>query len=355
MGGGNGVGGAGQGGYRPRFEGSLSHELLSALYKFRQHVYRIQASQGRRRFRNTRPHSLCPLVRQTGTPYAPPKLYRDSLSLQNVYELPNPALAGILIHAMKNRIGVVVLPLVLVSVGLGIALIFIKDEASRQGREYAESSCALSNSLVRANDQLERQKQVTDDLYAERTRRIEELDALTNTYVASLATLAQVSNSLTRTEVALKTSQEEAAKRDAKIAGLEAQNQALEKQAVDLSTAITNLTTQIEETKRKLATSEGEKGFLQKELKRLMADKAELERQFNDLAVLRAQVSKLKAELSVARRLEWMRQGLFASTDQRGAQKLMQGLAASQVKVPKPIYDLNVEVSTDGSVKVAHP
>ena len=113
---------------------------------------------------------------------------------------------------------------------------------------------------------------------------------------------------------------------------MEAQNQALDKQAVDLSTAITNLTTQIEETKRKLATSEGEKGFLEKELKRLMAEKAELERQFNDLAVLRAQVSKLKEELSVARRLEWIRQGLFASTDQRGAQKLMQGTAASQVK-----------------------
>ena len=35
------------------------------------------------------------------------------------------------------------------------------------------------------------------------------------------------------------------------------------------------------------------------ELKRLMAEKAELERQFNDLAVLRAQVSKLKEELSI--------------------------------------------------------
>jgi chromosome segregation ATPase len=170
-----------------------------------------------------------------------------------------------------------------------------------------------------------------------------------------LATLAQVSNNLVQTEMALKTSQEETAKRDAKIAGLEAQNQALDKQAVDLSTAITNLTTQIEETKRKLATSEGEKGFLEKELKRLMAEKAELEKQFNDLTVLRAQVSKLKEELSVARRLEWIRQGLFASSEQRGAQKLMQGSAATPVKAPKPAYDLNVEVSSDGSVKVIPP
>ena len=86
-----------------------------------------------------------------------------------------------------------------------------------------------------------------------------------------------------------------------------------------MSTAITNLTAQIEETKRKLATSEGEKGFLEKELKRLVAEKSELERQFNDLTVLRAQVAKLKEELTIARRIEWIRRGLFASTDEKGA------------------------------------
>lgn len=271
--------------------------------------------------------------------------------------LPKPATRCILVRNMKNRIGVIIVLLVLVCVGLGIALIAIKNQASNQERDYVEKNSALSNRLVQADDQLERQKQVTADLYAEREKRTKELDILTNKYVESLATITRVTNSLAKTEAALKTSQEEAAKRDAKIAELEAQNQALDKQAVDLSAAITNLTTQIEETKRKLATSEGEKGFLDKELKRLMAEKAELERQFNDLAVLRAQVSKLKEELSVARRLEWIRQGLFASTDQRGAQKLMQGPAATTatVKAPKPTYDLNVEVSADGSIKVIPP
>ena len=253
---------------------------------------------------------------------------------------------------MKNRIGVIVLVLVLVCVGLGIALLAIKKQSGEQQRDYAEKNGALSNNLVQATDQLERQKQVTADLYAEREKRMKDFDVLTNKYVASLNTLAQVSNTLAKTEVALKASQEETAKRDAKITELEAQNQALDKQAVDLTTAITNLTTQIEETKRRLAASEGEKGFLEKELKRLMAEKAELERQFNDLAVLRAQVSKLKEELSIARRLEWIRQGLFASNDQRGAQKLMQGTAPPRSKSSKTSYDLNVEVSADGSVKV---
>jgi len=260
-----------------------------------------------------------------------------------------------LTHTMKNRIGVIVLALVLVCVGLGIALLSVKRQATEQQRDYSEKNGALSNNLVQTSDQLERQKQVNADLYADREKRTKEFEALTNKYVEALGTLVQVSNNLAQTEVALKTSQEETAKRDAKIADLEAQNQALDKQAVDLNTAITNLTTQIEDTKRKLATSEGEKGFLEKELKRLMAEKAELERQFNDLAVLRAQVSKLKEELSVARRLEWIRQGLFASTDQRGAQKLMQATPMVQVKASKPTYDLNVEVSADGSVKVIPP
>ncbi len=256
---------------------------------------------------------------------------------------------------MKNRIGVVILVLVLVCVGLGVALFAIKQKAAEELHDAAVTNSALSNNVVQINDQLDRQKQVNADLYADREKRIKEFQSLTNKYLESLTALAQVSNNLAQTEVALKASQEETAKRDAKIADLETQNQALDKKAVDLSAAITNLTAQIDETKRKLAASEGEKGFLEKELKRLMAEKAELEKQFNDLTVLRAQVSKLKEELSVARRLEWIRQGLFASTDQRGAQKLMQGTATTPAKAPKPSYDLNVEVSADGSVKVIPP
>ncbi|HOX56504.1 MAG TPA: hypothetical protein P5205_06530 [Candidatus Paceibacterota bacterium] len=256
---------------------------------------------------------------------------------------------------MKNRIGIIVLILVLVCVGLGIALIAIKKQATEQQRELTDKNGALSNSLVQAHDELDRTRQANALLESDREQRRKEFEALTNNYTRVLGSLAQVSNSLVNTEVALKTSQEETAKRDAKIADLEAQNQALDKQAVDLSTAITNLTQQIEETRRKLATSEGEKGFLEKELKRLMAEKSELERQFNDLTVLRAQVSKLKEELSVARRLEWIRQGLFASTEQKGAQKLMRTTALTPAKTPKATYDLNVEVSADGSVKVIPP
>ena len=257
---------------------------------------------------------------------------------------------------MKNRIGLIILGLVVVCIGLGIAVIAIKNQEVKEEHEFVEKSGALSNSLVQTSDQLDRQKQVNTELEKERDTQKKAIEDLTGKYAKLSVNFSEVSTNLAKTEAALKTSQEETAKRDAKIADLEAQNQALDKQATDLTAKITSLSTQIEATNRKLATSEGEKGFLEKELKRMMAEKAELERQFNDLTVLRAQVSKLKEELSVARRLDWIRQGLFASSDQKGAQQLMQGAAAARAKpAVKPAYDLNVEVNADGSVKVIPP
>ena len=168
---------------------------------------------------------------------------------------------------------------------------------------------------------------------------------------------------LEKSDAALKASQAEVVKLNTKITDLETQNQALDKQAGDLTNALNNLTVQIADTQKKLAASEGDKAFLEKELKRLTAEKVELERQFNDINVLRAQVNHLRDELSIARRVEWIRQGLFASNDEKGAQKLMRtppapAPAATTPPLPrinKPNYDLNVEVSSDGSVRVVPP
>jgi len=254
---------------------------------------------------------------------------------------------------MKTRIGVVALILILVCAGLGIALVAMKQQATQKERDLSDKSRSLSNDLVQANDQLGQQRQANALLESDREERRKSYESLSNNYTRVVAHLAQTSNTLVRTEAALQVSREETAKRDTRITELESQNQSLDKQATELSTAITNLTTEIEETKRKLAASEGEKGFLEKELKRLMAEKAELERQFNDLTVLKAQVSKLKSEMAVARRLDWIRRGLFASSEQKGAQKLVGPMV--EAGPPKATYDLNVEVHADGSVTVIPP
>jgi len=256
---------------------------------------------------------------------------------------------------MKNRIGIIVLGLL--CLGLVIGVITIRNNSVEQKRTDAEAILGFSNKWVETSTKFEDQRQVNAELEKDLDTRKKALTDLTNNYVSVSSNLSETAETLSKTAASLKTSQEELAKRDSRIAELETQNQVLDKQASDLGNSITNLTFQIADTEKKLAASEGDKAFLQKELQRMMTEKAELERQFNDLTVLRAQVSKLKQELNIARRLEWIRQGLFASTEQKGAQKLMQGLGASpgQAKAARPTYDLNVEVTADGSVKVIPP
>ncbi|HEY5915383.1 MAG TPA: hypothetical protein VJA21_32775 [Verrucomicrobiae bacterium] len=256
---------------------------------------------------------------------------------------------------MKTRLGLALLALL--CLGLVIALVTVKKHAGEQQADDFKRIGDYSNRVVTVTDQLEQQKQVNAVFEKDLDTHKKALGDLTNSFTRVSANLTEVSGNLVKTEQSLKTAQQEVAKRDSRISELEMQNQALDKQALELGASITNLNTQIAETQRKLAASEGDKAFLEKELKRLMAEKAELERQFNDLAVMRAQVAKLKEELNIARRIEWIRQGLFASTEQKGAQKLMQGLSAPQTpaKAPRPSPDLNVEVSADGSVKVIPP
>jgi chromosome segregation ATPase len=254
---------------------------------------------------------------------------------------------------MKTMIGVIILALL--CVGLGVTILTTRKQAAEEKQRDIETIATLSNKWVDTSGKLDEQQQVVEarkQQLAELTNRFSELinqfSELTNRYTG-------VAGTLVKTEDTLKATKEVVAKRDAKIAELEQQNRDLDQRALELGGAITNLTTQISITQGKLARSEGDRAILEKELRRLMAEKAELERQFNDLVLVRAQVAKLREELNVSRRLEWIRKGLFASDEQKGAQKLMQKSLAPVPPETKGRYDLNVEVNADGSVRVIPP
>jgi septal ring factor EnvC (AmiA/AmiB activator) len=253
---------------------------------------------------------------------------------------------SILLAEMKSRIGLVIL--ILLSVGLVIALISSHQEALKVQRESNDRILSLSNEWVTASGQLEEQKQVTTMLEKDLETQKRAFLELTNDY-------AQAATDLTKSADSLKAAQAEIAKRDARINQLEAQNQELDKKAVDLTSSLTNLTAQIAETERKLASAEGDKAYLEKELKRMMGEKTDLERQFSDLTILRAQVSKLKEDMIIARRTEWIRQGIAAGSQEKGSRKLLQGASVAPRPGPRQNYDLNVEVSADGSVRVVPP
>ncbi|MDX1952735.1 MAG: hypothetical protein SFY81_11180 [Verrucomicrobiota bacterium] len=203
----------------------------------------------------------------------------------------------------------------------------------------------LSNQVMQAKESLSEQQLVNASLETNLIVSQDEIQRISNS-------LVNISSNLAKTEAQAKAAAEaaaaEMAKRDARISELEGQRDDLTRRMTELNGAITGLETEITETQRKLAASEGDRAFLLKELKRLQNEKLELERQFNDLAALRDQVRKLRDELSISRRLDWIRRGLYGSL--KGAEKLQKGPTAPNTNQGN--FDLNVELKQDGSVQV---
>ena len=160
----------------------------------------------------------------------------------------------------------------------------------------------------------------------------------------------EASGTLASTKASLQSAQDQIAGLNSRIAGLETRNQVLDQRAAALTNAIASLNAQIADTQQKLAGSETNNAFLEKELQRQTAAKAELESKFNNLSTVRIQVKKLKDDLLIARRLQWMRERSEPGSQQKGAQLLMQRTASAPARPPH--YDLNVEVSSDGSIHV---
>lgn len=237
--------------------------------------------------------------------------------------------------------------LILICIGLVATLVLNRKGTVEERRAKDDKIVSLSNSLEQVTANLNDLRQVSLENETRVVKQAEALVAMTNT-------LKTVSSNLAKSEASLESTQKQLAERDAKITDLEAQNQALDQRATELTNLIVSLTTQIEGTQRKLTASEGDKAFLEKELQRLLAEKADLEKQFNDLSVLRAQVARLKEEMNIARRMEWSRRGLFASDEKKGAEQLMTKSPPREA-AKQPTYDLNVEVGADGSIRVIPP
>lgn len=223
--------------------------------------------------------------------------------------------------------------------------------ARRSGEREAESAARIarmSNDLVETTSRLTQEQKEALLLRTNLTQRTEELGTYSNR-------LAEMSEALLKTENSAKAAAAAATaeieKRDHQITELEGERDGLTKQMDGLNQQIGNLSGRITDTERKLAASEGDRAQLQKELKRLLAEKAELERKFNDLAALRDQVRKLKEELSIARRIDLIRRGLYGS-DKKGAQLLNEGIRNTAPVPPGTNGPVKAELGTDGSIRL---
>jgi len=243
---------------------------------------------------------------------------------------------------------VVIFLLALACAGLGYGLYRINQKAGLE-REEKERTIdkvqVLSNDLARTSTSLEEQLQVNRKMDSDLATKSTQLEKVTGELESLQVELERARN---QAAADAKAAEEAIAKKQAEIQELEGRNANLNNRMQDLNTAIEELERQIADTERKLAASEGDREFLLAELKRLQAEKIDLERQFNDLALLRDQIRRLKDELSIASRLEWIRKGLYGA-EKPGEQLLEPGHATP---AHQDSVDLNVEIRQDGAARV---
>ncbi|MGV3774493.1 MAG: hypothetical protein ACO1QB_16455 [Verrucomicrobiales bacterium] len=240
---------------------------------------------------------------------------------------------------------VLIVLLIIVSLGLSAGLYMRHNKATVKGEADEATILQFSNKVVVTETKLNEQIQVNDLLMTNLAQKTVEVEQLSNVLATARTTLTRVQE---EAKTAATNAAAEVAKRDARIGELETQRDDLTKRMTDLNGQINNLEGQISDTQRKLSASEGDREFLLKELKRMQTEKSELERQFNDIAMLREQVRKLRDELSVSRRLDWIRRGLYGQL--KGAERLQQGFPTPAAG--RTNYDLNVEIKQTGEARV---
>jgi len=233
--------------------------------------------------------------------------------------------------------------LLILSLGLGAGLLYRHFNAERESSEKGKTIEQLTQTVDDTKKKLAEQTAVNTVLDRDLAARTTQLLETSNTLITVTANLAKV-----REEAAAAATNAAAdiAKRDARIGELETQRDDLTKRMTDLNSQIAGYESQIGDVQRKLTASEGDRDYLLRELKRLQREKNDLERQFNDLAMLRDQVRKLRDEMSISRRLDWIRRGLYGSL--KGAERLQKGFEGGT----NQNYDLNVELKQSGGVNV---
>jgi len=234
--------------------------------------------------------------------------------------------------------------LLLLSLALGGGLLYRHMNAEKESKQAGQTIEQLTAKVTEKEKLLAEQTAVNTVLDRDLAARTQQLIETSNTLNNVTVTLAKVRE---EAQIAATNAAADIAKRDSRINELETQRDDLTKRMTDLNSQITGYESQIADVQRKLSASEGDRDYLLREMKRLQREKNDLERQFNDLALMRDQVRKLRDELSISRRLDWIRRGLYGSL--KGAERLQKGMDAGT----NQNYDLNVELKQTGEVNVA--
>ena len=252
---------------------------------------------------------------------------------------------------MRSKIAVIALATIFIL--LVVALLITKKQGYEEHVKDASSISVFSNQVVDADQHYNSLSQLNHLLTQALDMKRHQTLEISNELFDSNAILIDQKSSIERALYQTVAISNQITTLYGHVFELQSRNDILNRSTVELSSVITKLEEQNDNTQNKLSISETNDGFIQAELQNQLAEKAELKRKFNDLDEVRAQVRKLKDELFVTRRLQLER---YDNGTKKGGALLIQRTPLSKEgPKPAPSYDLNVEVGSDGSVKVIPP
>ena len=230
--------------------------------------------------------------------------------------------------------------------------------------ELAQTAVALTKSQAATQAAQAEGKRVETTLTAALNTAKTQAEAEARAAASAAQAAASAAQAAAARYAALDTAKkQELATRDASIKDLQNTRDQLNAKVAELNTDITKLKSTIGTLNTRIAFVEGElqvskddKAFLTKELGRMQGERTEMERKMNDLAFLKEQISTIKSDQSIARRLDWMRSGTFMD-ERKGATLLVDGLKPLPSTKPMSTKgsQLNVEVHRDGTVTIKAP
>lgn len=203
----------------------------------------------------------------------------------------------------------------------------------------------FSNRWHTTRRSLDEQRLLNHSLRTNLAQRLQQLDALRRE-------LADLHSDIARSRAESRTAQTEIARRDSLIQTLESRIAELTQTSTELQAAILELEERIADAERQLAAAAASRHSLLDDLESLRSEKAGLEKELHDVALLRDQVRDLRQELTIARRLEWIRRSLDTPGTGVGS------LATNPAPPPEPHAHSptpDVESARSGDVTVIAP
>jgi chromosome segregation ATPase len=225
-------------------------------------------------------------------------------------------------------------------------VVFRHTLALQERQQYLSTMTLLSNQWQDVSHKLDDQKQLNGSLERNLAAALEDASRYSN---KASQFHADTSKTIFASQVS--PASHSVSQPDPKIVALESERDGLNVKIEGLNDALAKLDCEMAETKRKLQSSEGDRTALLEQLKRLQTERDKLLGQFYDLAQVREQLHRLKAEQATNRRLDWIRRGLYGNS--KGSELLQKNLASAASSSRN--YDLNVDLHHNESAPSSPP